>query len=215
MGKFYTPFQNRLPESHEDEFPQVPGYLPVSAALIAVADPDSGVPNIMPLIAWSFINRYPLTLGISVCVKDYNFNYFVRGTYELLIKTMDFTLNIPSERLKDAVTRSGELSRSKDPGCDKFREIGLTPGESRRVKSPYIVECPISYECVVRSIIHLGSHDLFLGQVVGCFTEGRVLEVQTLEGEDHITMMIEGDEPLTLEWATLLKEKSGKDEQGS
>jgi flavin reductase (DIM6/NTAB) family NADH-FMN oxidoreductase RutF len=208
MEKAYTPFQDKLPESYDDEFPPLPGYLPVSAALIAVADPDSGVPNIMPLIAWSFINRYPLTLGISVCVKDYNFNYFVRGTYDLLIKTMDFTLNIPSEKLKDAITRSGELSRSKDPTCDKFKEIGLTPGKSRQIKSPHIMECPISYECVVRSIVHLGSHDLFLGHVVGCFTDGQVVDVQTLEGKDHITMMVPGEKPLTLEWSTLLKERS-------
>ena len=211
MGKIYTPFKDKLPESYDEEFPRVPGYLPVSAALIAVADPETGVPNIMPLIAWSFINRHPLTLGVSVCVRDYNFNYFVRGTYQLLLKTMDFTLNIPSEKLKDAITRSGELSRSKDPGCNKFQEIGLTPGEPRQIKSPYIVECPISYECVIRSIVHLGSHDLFLGQVVGCFTDGRVVDVQTLEGEDRITMMLDGGRPFTLEWSTLLKEKGGKD----
>ena len=214
MAKHFVPHDRRVP-SHPDEAFTLPGYLPVSAAMIAVADPAGGAPNIMPLVAWAFLNRLPLYLGVSICVNDYNKDYYPRGTYDLLRRTMDFTLNLPAEDLRDAVSETGRLSRHKDPAVDKFAACGLHAGASRCISSPYIVECPISYECVVRSIIHMGSHDLFLGEVVGCHTDGEVLEVITEAGSDHITMRRDDGSLLELEWATLLRARALEPEEES
>jgi flavin reductase (DIM6/NTAB) family NADH-FMN oxidoreductase RutF len=205
MAKFYTEHDRRLPRTPEEPF-ATPGYFPVSAALISVADPDSGIPNIMPLIGWGFLNRLPLLLGMAVCVEDYNNDYFPRGTGDLMRKTMDFALNIPTEDHRDIVTETGRLSRHKDPKVDKFKALGLVPGPGRRIKSPHIVECPINFECVVRGIINMGSHDLFLGEVVGCFTDGEVLECRTDKGNDFLTMKRDDGSILTLGWNTLMKE---------
>ena len=125
----------------------------------------------MPLVGWGFLNRLPLYLGVAISVKEYNVDYYVRGTYELLRKTMDFALNIPTDRLREEVSESGRLSRHKNPAVDKFKETGLTALPGKRITSPHIAECPINYECQVRSIVNMGSHDLFLGEVVGAFTD--------------------------------------------
>ncbi|MBT3272709.1 MAG: flavin reductase family protein [Spirochaetales bacterium] len=206
MKKHYTPHDRSVPQSAEEPF-KTPGYVPVSAALISVADTDTGIPNIMPLVAWGWYNRHPFLIGVSICVKEYNKNYFERGTYEIMRKTMDFALNIPTEKLRDKITRSGELSRKKNPKVDKFTELGLTALPGQRIKSPHIAECPLSYECEVRAIVNLGSHDLFLGEVVGCVSDGEIIEVQTVHGNDNITMKREDGSKLTLEWSTLMKVK--------
>ena len=205
MEKHYSPHDRSLPKSFDEPF-TTPGYLPVSAALISVADADTGIPNIMPLVGWGFLNRLPLYLGVAISVKEYNADYYVRGTYELLRKTMDFALNIPTDRLREEVSETGRLSRHKDPTVDKFKETGLTPLPGKRIQSPHIAECPINYECQIRSIVNMGSHDLFLGEVVGAFTDGTIETVEIDEGYDRILMRRDDGTVLTLEWTTLVHE---------
>lgn len=209
MAKSYTGHDRSVPRTPDESFP-TPGYLPVSAALISVEDPASGIPNIMPLVAWGWFNRHPMLLGVCVAVKDYNKDYYPRGTHELLHRAMNFALNIPTERLREQVSRTGELSRHKDPTVNKFALTGLTPGPGRRIRSPHIVECPINYECKVLTTLEMGSHELFLGEVVGCFTDGEVVEVATLEGSDRITMKRDDGSLLVLEWQTLLRERPAR-----
>ncbi|MCE5252138.1 flavin reductase family protein [bacterium] len=206
MAKFYTPHDRRLPRTPEEPFP-TPGYLPVSAVMISVADPITGIPNIIPVVGWGWLNRLPLIIGVAVNTKDYNNDYYPRGSHQLLINAMDFALNIPTEDLREKVTECGRLSRHKDPTVDKFKGAGLTAGPGKNIKSPHIVECPINYECKVIALYNMGSHDLFMGEVVGCFTDGEVVEVKTLQGEDFITMKRDDGSMLTLEWNTLLREK--------
>ena len=204
MAKVYTEHTRKLPESPEMAFP-TPGYLPVSAIMISVADPDTGIPNIMPAVGWGWLNRHPFLVGVAVNTMDYNNDYFPRGSHPILTRTRDFALNIPTEDLRDKVTRCGELSRHKDPMVDKFKEAGLTAGPGRKINSPHIVECPISYECTLYDVVEMGSHDLFIGEVVGCFTDGEVVEVVTEHGNDSITMKCPDGKVKTLEWSTLLK----------
>jgi len=206
MEKFYTPHDRHLPKTPEEPF-VTPGYLPVSAIMISVYDHETRIPNIMPAVGWGWLNRHPFIVGVAVNTMDYNNDYYPRGTHPILMRTRDFVLNIPTEDLRDAITRCGELSRHKDPKVDKFKEAGLTPGPSRRINSPYIVECPINYECVLIDVVHLGSHDLMLGEVVGCFTDGEVIDVSTVHGEDSIKMKREDGSILALEWSTLLRKK--------
>ena len=208
MAKVYTEHRRFLPSSPEEAFP-TPGYLPVSAIMVSVADLDTGIPNIIPAVGWGWLNRHPLILGVAINTTDYNNDYYPRGSHPILMKTRDFVINIPTEDLRDKVTRCGELSRHKDPTIDKFKEAGLTAGPGKNINSPHIVECPISYECILLDVVPLGSHDLFLGEVLGCHTEGEVVEVQTLHGEDHIKLKQDDGSVMTLEWSTLLR-KAGE-----
>lgn len=173
MAKVYTPHDRSIPPRGR-EF-DTPGFLPVTPALISVLDEETGIPNIMPSVGWGWLNRLPFLLGVAVSVQEITGDYFKRGTHELLRRAGDFALNVPTDRLREAVSAcGGRLSRAKDATVDKFKETGLTPLPGKRIKSPHIAECPINYECKVREVVSLGSHDLFLGEVVGCFTDGVV-----------------------------------------
>ena len=125
----------------------------------------------------------------------------------MLRRTMDFTLNFPTDKLREEISETGRLSRHKDPSVDKFRETGLTPLPGKQIKSPHIEECPVNYECLVRSIVHLGSHDLFVGEVVGVFMDGEVVEEQTIEGNNSISMRRDDGSLLNLNWSTLIEQE--------
>jgi len=58
---------------------------------------------------------------------------------------------------------------------DKFKELGLTKEKGFIVSAPLIKECPINIECKVRQIIHLGTHDMFIGEVVNVNADEEVI----------------------------------------
>ena len=59
---------------------------------------------------------------------------------------------------------------------DKFAATGLTPIPAAEVKPPLIAECPINIECVVRHELRLGSHDLFVAEVVALHADEKILD---------------------------------------
>ena len=86
-----------------------------------------------------------------------------RHSYEIIKKNMEFVINISTKKLAFAADWCGVKS-GRD--FDKFAEMNLTKGKAQKVKSPLILESPINIECVVLEIKKLGSHDMFLSQVV-------------------------------------------------
>ena len=80
-----------------------------------------------------------------------------RHSYAVIRRTGEFVINL--------TTRS--MARATDwCGVDKFRETGLTPVPAERVAAPLIAEAPVSIECRVRQVLPLGTHDMFLAEVV-------------------------------------------------
>ena len=86
-----------------------------------------------------------------------------RHSYEIIRRTGEFVINLTTERLARAVDWCGVRS-GRD--YDKFREMGLTPLPGEQVAAPIVAESPVSIECRVKQILPLGSHDLFLAEVV-------------------------------------------------
>ena len=88
-----------------------------------------------------------------------------RHSYDLIRKNMEFVIviNLTTEDLAYATDWCGVRS-----GRDyhKFEEMKLTPGPARMVKAPIVEESPLCIECRVKEIISLGSHDLFLADVL-------------------------------------------------
>ena len=76
---------------------------------------------------------------------------------------MCFVINYPTVDLVKAVDFCGRYS-GKD--YNKFKEMNLTPEKGFKVNAPIIKESPINIECVVKEIKELGSHDMFLAEVV-------------------------------------------------
>jgi flavin reductase (DIM6/NTAB) family NADH-FMN oxidoreductase RutF len=138
-------------------------FVPASAIMVTTID-KKGNPNIIPLTGWGILCRYPFIVGIAICQGQYTKNYFPRYSHKLLKEIPEFVLNIPHSGLKDAITITGSSSGDK---VNKFKEAHLTPEPSIVIRPPAIAECPVNMECkVIRVVEGIGSHDIFLGEVV-------------------------------------------------
>lgn len=96
-----------------------------------------------------------------------------RFSYGLIRETGEFVLNIPPASLVRAVDFCGVVT-GRD--VSKFAETHLTPIPAMKVRAPMIRECPVNLECVVRNSLVLGSHVLFLAEVVALHADEEVVE---------------------------------------
>ena len=126
----------------------------------------------------------------TVCTKPPMLSISVRPerlSYEYIKETMEFTVNLPSSDMTRAVDYCGVRPGRK---FDKIKEMNFTMVEGTNVDVPYINECPISIECKVKSIIPLGTHDLFIAEVVGSHVDKDLIDEKGkihLEEADLIT----------------------------
>ena len=127
---------------------------PVPAVMVSCGNyPDEK--NIIT-IAWTgTINTNPPMAYISVRPERYS--------YDIIKNTGEFVINLTTKSLAKACDICGVKS-GRD--TDKFAETGLTPGKASIVKSPIILESPVNIECKVKQIIPLGSHHMFIAEVV-------------------------------------------------
>jgi len=86
-----------------------------------------------------------------------------RHSYAILARTREFVINLTNAPLAFATDWCGVRSGRK---YRKFEEMGLTAGSASLVKAPLIEEAPINIECKVVEIKHLGTHDMFMAEVV-------------------------------------------------
>lgn len=107
-------------------------------------------------IAWTgTVNSNPPMTYISVRPQRYS--------YHLLKEYGEFVINLTTENLAYACDFCGVKSGKE---IDKFREMGLTKGKCSKVSAPLIEQSPVNIECKVKQVIPLGSHDMFLAEVV-------------------------------------------------
>ncbi|MBO6113511.1 MAG: flavin reductase family protein [Lachnospiraceae bacterium] len=126
---------------------------PVPAIMVTVGDEE--VNNIIT-IAWTgTVNSDPAMVSISVRKSRYS--------HELLMKHREFVINLVTKKLARAMDYCGVKS-GRD--VDKFKEMRLTRGKAVKVNAPIIEESPVNIECVVKQVISLGSHDMFLAEVL-------------------------------------------------
>lgn len=86
-----------------------------------------------------------------------------RHSYHLIKKCGEFVINLTTKELARATDWCGVKS-GRD--FDKFKETGLTPGQSELLSVPTILESPVNIECKVKEVIELGVHHMFLSEVV-------------------------------------------------
>ena len=94
----------------------------------------------------------------------------------LLKKNMEFVINLTNRELAYATDWCG-VNSGKDH--HKFEEMKLTPGKATVVNAPTIDESPLCIECRVKEVIALGSHDMFIADVVNVQADDRYLDPQT------------------------------------
>ncbi len=127
---------------------------PVPAVLITSRNKE-GKDNVFT-VAWiGTVCTKPPMLSISVRPE--------RLSYEYIKESMEFTVNLPGKDLVKKVDFCGVRSGRT---VDKIKEMGFVMKEGKEVSSPYIDDCPVSIECKVKQIIPLGTHDLFIAEVV-------------------------------------------------
>ena len=127
---------------------------PLPAVMVSDTD-GKGKDNIIT-IAWAgTVCTNPPMVSISVRPQRYS--------YQMIKDTKEFVINLTTEKLTFATDFCGVRS-GRD--IDKFKETGLTKEKAEFVKAPMIKESPVSIECRVREIIELGSHHMFLADVL-------------------------------------------------
>lgn len=99
-----------------------------------------------------------------------------RLSHELIERTGEFVINLTTEALAQATDWCGVRS-GRD--FNKFRQMHLTPEPAQVVKAPLIAESPLNIECRVRDISRLGSHDMFLADVVAINAEESLIDKST------------------------------------
>lgn len=137
---------------------------PVPAVLVTCRD-NTGKDNVLT-VAWAgTICSDPAMLSISVRKERYS--------YEMIKESGVFVVNLTTSDLVWATDYCGVKSGRDE---DKFVNAGLTKGEAEKINAPIIMESPVNIECKVQQILELGSHDMFLAQVVNVQVSDRYMD---------------------------------------
>ena len=137
---------------------------PIPAVMVSCQRPGEK-PNIIT-VAWAGnIGSSPAMLSISVRKERYS--------YDIIKETGEFVVNLTNRELTRATDWCGVRS-GKD--YDKFKEMRLTPQKSEKVSAPGIAESPVNIECKVKQIVELGSHDMFIAEVVSVSVDDKYMD---------------------------------------
>ena len=146
-----------------------PGTLvyPLPAALVSCGS-NSNEWNLITISWTGTVNTNPPMLYISIRPE--------RHSYDIIKREMEFVLNLTTQDMAFATDWCGVKS-GKD--YNKFKEMKLHPASSSIVKCPMVEESPINIECKVKQIIPLGSHDMFLAEVVMIHADEKFIDPET------------------------------------
>ncbi|MBE6189764.1 MAG: flavin reductase family protein [Rikenellaceae bacterium] len=99
-----------------------------------------------------------------------------RHSHAILKRTGEFVINLTTRALCRATDWCGVRS-GRD--YDKFQEMNLTPLWAKHVKAPLVAESPVAIECRVKQVLELGTHDMFIAEVVGIEVDPQYINPET------------------------------------
>ncbi len=99
-----------------------------------------------------------------------------RYSYDIIKEKMEFTINLTTADMSRATDWCGVKS-GRD--FDKWKETGLTPMKGVAVECPCIEESPLSIECKVKTVMPLGSHHVFIAEVVNVLADDKWIDSET------------------------------------
>jgi len=112
----------------------------------------------------------------TICTKPPMLSISIRPerlSYEYICETMEFIVNMPSSNMVKAVDYCGVKPGRK---FDKIKDMNFTMKDGENVNVAYIDDCPVSIECKVKDIIKLGSHHMFIAEVVGSHINSNLID---------------------------------------
>lgn len=137
---------------------------PVPAVLVTVRDLD-GNENVLT-IAWAgTVCSDPAMVSVSIRKE--------RFSHHMISESGEFVVNLVTEELAQAADYCGVKS-GKDE--DKFAAMGLEKAPGTFVKAPLLKASPVNLECKVVKVLELGSHDLFIGEIVAVDVDEKLLD---------------------------------------
>ena len=140
---------------------------PVPVVLVSCGGTRDWKPNLIT-IAWAgSVCSDPPMLSISVRPERYS--------HAIIQATREFVVNIPSPRQAKVVDWCGTVSGRN---VDKFTDTGLTPAKALKVQCPIITECLLNIECRVQKSLKLGSHTMFVAEVVAVQVSSTLLDTK-------------------------------------
>lgn len=99
-----------------------------------------------------------------------------RHSYDIIRRNGEFVINLTTSGLAFATDWCGVRSGSE---YDKFREMKLTPAAATKVRAPLIRESPVNIECVIKEIKELGTHHMFISEVVAVNADNELYDEKT------------------------------------
>ncbi len=99
-----------------------------------------------------------------------------RHSHAILKRTGEFVINLTTRALCRSTDWCGVRS-GRD--YDKFKEMNLTPLWAKHVKAPLVAESPVAIECRVKQVLELGTHDMFIAEVVGIEVDPQYINPET------------------------------------
>lgn len=137
---------------------------PLPVVMVSVADAQ-GNANIITIGWVGTINTNPPMVSISVRPE--------RHSWHMLKESGEFVINLTTKDLVYAADYCGVKSGRE---VDKFAACGLTAVPGQEVKAPLIAESPVNIECRVTEVKSLGSHDMFLAEVVAVHADEKYMD---------------------------------------
>lgn len=140
---------------------------PLPALIVTCAD-KKGNSNLLTASWTGIVCTNPAMCYVSIRPE--------RHSHTMISESMEFALNLTTVSMAKATDWVGVVSGKKE---DKWKGSGLTPIPAKIIQAPLVAESPISLECRVRSIIPLGSHDMFLAEIVNVVVDDSYINPET------------------------------------
>ena len=136
---------------------------PIPAVMVSCGSMEK--PNIIT-VAWAgTVCSSPAMVSVSIRKERYS--------YQLIKDSNQFVINLVTKELVRKADYCGVKSGRDE---DKFKSMELTPMKSQYIEAPMIGECPVNIECVVKDILPLGTHDMFLAEVVSVAVDKKLMD---------------------------------------
>ena len=150
--------------------------------VVLVSTSDRGKSNIMTMSWHTMVEFVPPLIACVISNADY--------TFDILKKTKECVINIPTVEIAKKVIRCGSTTGKK---IDKFKTIQLTSLPAKQVKAPLIDECFANLECKVVDTKMTNKYNLFILQVVKAWIDPSIKSPRTIHHRGKGVFMVAGE----------------------